>query len=32
MKDGKVQVQGASHEVATSELAKRFYLGENFKL
>ncbi len=32
MKDGKVQVQGASHEVATSELAKRFYLGENFRL
>lgn len=32
MKDGKVQVQGASEEVATSELAKRFYLGENFRL
>jgi lipopolysaccharide export system ATP-binding protein len=32
MKDGKVQVQGASQEVASSELAKRFYLGENFKL
>jgi lipopolysaccharide export system ATP-binding protein len=32
MKDGKVQVQGASQEVATSELAKRFYLGENFRL
>lgn len=32
MKDGKVQVQGASHEVASSDLAKRFYLGENFKL
>lgn len=32
MKDGKVQVQGAAQEVATSELARRFYLGENFKL
>ena len=32
MKDGKVQVQGVSQEVATSELARRFYLGENFKL
>ena len=32
MKDGKVQVQGSSHEVATSELARRFYLGENFRL
>jgi lipopolysaccharide export system ATP-binding protein len=32
MKDGKVQVQGASDEVANSELARRFYLGENFKL
>jgi lipopolysaccharide export system ATP-binding protein len=32
LKDGKVQVQGASQEVASSELAKRFYLGENFKL
>ena len=32
MKDGKVQVQGASTEVASSDLAKRFYLGENFKL
>jgi lipopolysaccharide export system ATP-binding protein len=32
MKDGKVQVQGAAQEVASSELAKRFYLGENFRL
>ena len=32
MKDGKVQVQGVAQEVATSELARRFYLGENFKL
>jgi lipopolysaccharide export system ATP-binding protein len=32
MKDGKVQVQGGAEEVATSELARRFYLGENFRL
>jgi lipopolysaccharide export system ATP-binding protein len=32
MKDGKVQVQGSATEVAGSELARKFYLGENFKL
>jgi lipopolysaccharide export system ATP-binding protein len=32
MKDGKVQVQGGASEVATSELARKFYLGENFRL
>lgn len=32
MKDGKVQVQGGAEEIAASELARRFYLGENFKL
>jgi lipopolysaccharide export system ATP-binding protein len=32
MKDGKVQVEGKSNEVANSELARKFYLGENFKL
>ncbi len=32
MKDGKVQVQGDSAEVASSELARKFYLGENFRL
>ncbi len=32
MKDGRVQVEGAAQEVASSELARRFYLGENFKL
>ncbi len=32
MKDGKVQVQGGSEEVASSELAKKFYLGEHFRL
>lgn len=32
LKDGQIQVQGTSHEIAHSELAKKFYLGENFKL
>jgi lipopolysaccharide export system ATP-binding protein len=32
MKDGKVQVAGAADEVATNELARKFYLGENFRL
>lgn len=32
MKDGRVQVEGAANEVATSDLARKFYLGENFKL
>jgi lipopolysaccharide export system ATP-binding protein len=32
LKDGKIQVQGTAFEIANSELAKKFYLGENFKL
>jgi lipopolysaccharide export system ATP-binding protein len=32
MKDGKVQVEGVSEEITNNELARRFYLGENFKL
>ncbi len=32
MKDGRVQVEGDAMEVANSELAKKFYLGENFRL
>lgn len=32
LKDGKIQVSGTSQEIATSELARKFYLGENFKL
>lgn len=32
LKDGQIQVQGTSDEIANSELAKKFYLGENFKL
>lgn len=32
LKDGKIQVEGSSTEIANSEIAKRFYLGENFRL
>lgn len=32
MKDGRVQVKGDAMEVANSEIARKFYLGENFKL
>lgn len=32
LKDGYIQVQGTANEIAHNELAKRFYLGENFKL
>lgn len=32
LKDGKIQVSGTSDEIATSEVARKFYLGENFKL
>lgn len=32
MKDGRVQVEGLTDEVANSELARKFYLGENFRL
>jgi lipopolysaccharide export system ATP-binding protein len=32
LKDGQIQVQGTAIEIANNELAKRFYLGENFKL
>lgn len=32
LKDGKIQVQGQAEEIANNELAKKFYLGENFKL
>jgi lipopolysaccharide export system ATP-binding protein len=32
LKDGQIQVQGTAQEIANSELAKKFYLGENFKL
>jgi lipopolysaccharide export system ATP-binding protein len=32
MKDGRVQVEGEANEIANSELARKFYLGENFRL
>ncbi len=32
LKDGQIQVQGTAAEIASSELARKFYLGENFKL
>ena len=32
LKDGQIQVSGTAHEIASSELARKFYLGENFKL
>ncbi len=31
LKDGRIQVKGTSMEVAHSETARKFYLGENFK-
>ena len=32
LKDGRVQVKGTAHEVAHDALARKFYLGENFRL
>ena len=32
LKDGAIQVEGGRDEIATSEVAKKFYLGENFRL
>jgi lipopolysaccharide export system ATP-binding protein len=32
LKDGQIQVAGTSQEIASSELARKFYLGENFRL
>jgi len=32
LKEGQIQVQGSADEIANNELAKKFYLGENFKL
>jgi len=32
LKDGKIQVTGSAEEIANSEMARKFYLGENFKL
>lgn len=32
LKDGRIEVQGTAQEIATSQVARRFYLGENFRL
>ena len=32
LKEGRIEVEGTAEEIASSELAKKFYLGENFKL
>ena len=32
LKDGQIQVRVTSDEIANSELARKFYLGENFRL
>jgi lipopolysaccharide export system ATP-binding protein len=32
LKEGKIQVAGTSAEIADSAIARKFYLGENFKL
>ena len=32
LKDGRIQVKGTATEIANNELARQFYLGENFKL
>jgi len=32
LKDGIIQTSGTANEIASSEVARKFYLGENFKL
>lgn len=32
LKDGEIQVKGSAEEITQSELARKFYLGENFRL
>ena len=32
LKDGKIEVQGTPGEVAENKIARRFYLGENFRM
>ena len=32
LKDGKIEVEGNSDEITNSEIARKFYLGENFRL
>ena len=32
LKEGKIEVEGSAEEVSSSPIARKFYLGENFKL
>lgn len=32
LKDGKIQVSGSADQIVNSDLARKFYLGENFRL
>lgn len=32
LKEGRIEVEGTAQEIANSDIAKRFYLGEGFKL
>ncbi|MCB0357049.1 MAG: lipopolysaccharide ABC transporter ATP-binding protein, partial [Bdellovibrionales bacterium] len=32
LKEGRIEVEGTADEIASSDVAKKFYLGENFKL
>lgn len=32
LKEGKIEVEGSAEEVSNSKIARKFYLGENFKL
>lgn len=32
LKDGRIEVQGSADEVANNEIARKFYLGENFRM
>lgn len=32
LKEGNIEVEGTAQEIATSDVARKFYLGENFKL
>ncbi|MEZ4872188.1 MAG: LPS export ABC transporter ATP-binding protein [Bdellovibrionales bacterium] len=32
LKEGKIEVEGTAEDIANSEVARKFYLGENFKL
>jgi lipopolysaccharide export system ATP-binding protein len=32
LRDGKIEVQGTAEQIASSDVARKFYLGENFRL